>query len=86
MKTQYKIGLIHFNQKTIVKDCGCVCELEVPGAIDKIQSAFFGRNVWAVVMDLDGQILYRSDHASQNGINANQGWQNYLKQQEDEKK
>lgn len=75
---QYRIGVVEYNKKRVVKDVGAVVEQKVLHAIESLLNHFFGTRYWPVVMDLDGNILFRGDDAEKKKISVKEGWREYL--------
>lgn len=77
-QADFRIGVIEYQKKKIARDFGPVVSEKVLTSIDNIQKHFFGTKYWAVVMNLNNEIIYRADEADSEKLSAQEGWRQYV--------
>ena len=76
----YYLGVAEANKYKAAKVVGAVFEEKVSEGINKLMSQAFGTNYWAVVMDLNKNIIYHSFESDQDKLSAELGWSMKLKE------
>lgn len=75
---EYRIGAIQYKKKRVAFEVGACIKAKVLTAIEEVTNQCFGSKLWAAVLDLNGNVIYRADIANKEGFSAKEGWRQYL--------